>query len=431
VSRSAAQSGGSAAGVKAVGAMVFVVVMALVVLLMVRARPGPDPFDPRSGQPSGARGLVVTLQAAGADVTDTRDVPVPFDETRVLVLEDRLNDRQRQDLLDFVESGGIAIVADPDSSLHGGSGIDGGAIQVAGYSNDVQESAEVDRNVLPGRCSVDALSDLRGVLVPDGVLFPVGPDEPQCFTDLDVGEVEGGGHSFVIVREIGDGLIVGLGDNEPFINEFLRRGDNSGLMVSLLVPDRNADVTFLLGSDANPTVSDVGSGDETLRDLIPPWVWMSLVLGAISFVVFAVSRSARVGRLVAEPIAAPIAGSELVSATGNLMERAGHAERAAWLLRDRLHRDLCRSHGVDFGAPLDELDRVVGLRSGSRPGEVEALLRSHATGAGGLLELTSSIDRLRLSVFGSGTTADGVPRPTAPHSGDPAHPAHPDEKVST
>jgi hypothetical protein len=397
--------------------MVFVIVMALVVLLLVRAQPGPEPFDPRSGQPSGARGLVLTLRAAGAEVTDTRDVPVPSSDTRVLVLEDRLNDDQRQALLDFVESGGIAVVADPDSSLHGGSGIDGGAVAVSATGGSAQEPIEFDRNVFPGRCTVQALTDLRGLFVPDGVLFPVGPDERQCFTSLERGSgAEQSGHSFVIVRELGEGLLLGLGDNEPFINRNLRRGDNAGLAVALLAPRDGADVTVLLGSKASPRVSDVGTGDKTLRDLVPPWVWMSLALSAIAFVVFAVSRSARVGRLVAEPIAAPIAGSELVSATGNLMERAGHANQAVWLLTERLHRDLCRSHGVDFGAPLDQLDRIVAQRSGTQMGEVEALLRGNVRAGPDLMNTTAAINRMRLAVFGSGTSADD-----APHSTDNSH----------
>jgi hypothetical protein len=135
MARSAASgSGGASAGVKAVAAMTFVIVMALVVLLLVRARPAPEPFDPRSGQPSGARGLVLTLQAAGADVVDTRDVPFPEENStvRVLVLEDRLDDAQRSDLLDFAEAGGVVVVADPDSTLHGGSGVDGGATPIEG-----------------------------------------------------------------------------------------------------------------------------------------------------------------------------------------------------------------------------------------------------------------------------------------------------------
>ena len=394
MARSAASgSGGASAGVKAVAAIVFVIVMALVVLLLVRARPAPEPFDPRSGQPSGARGLVLTLQAAGADVVDTRDVPFPEENgtVRVLVLEDRLDDAQRSQLLDFAEAGGVVVVADPDSTLHGGSGVDGGATPVQGDASGERRDVAAEANVLPGRCTVDALAELRGVFVPDGVLFPVGPDEPQCFTRS--------GTSFVIVREFGDGVIVGLGDNESFVNRHLRRADNAGVLVSLLVPARGSDVTFLVGRGASPRVQDVGSGDETLRDLVPTWVWMSLALGAVAFVVFAISRSARVGRIVDEPLAAPIAGSELVSATGNLMQRAGHSSRAGWLLLEQLHRDLCRAHGVDLAAPLTELDRAVAQRSGTPVGEIEYLLRRTVGDPSGLADLTATIDRVRLQVF--------------------------------
>lgn len=401
MARSAASGGGPSAGLKAVGAMVFIIAMALVVLLLVRVRPAPEPFDPRSGQPSGARGLVLTLQAAGADVVDTREVPFPEDgpDLRVLVLEDRLDDEQRDRLLDFAAAGGVVVVADPDSTLHGGSGIDGGATPIRSSGGGQRRDADDEANVFPGRCNVAALAGLRGVFVPDGVLFPVGPTEPQCFSAATNG-AGGGSTAFVVVREFGDGLIVGLGDNESFTNRHLRRADNAGVMVSLLVPGRDSDVTLLVGRGASPRVQDVGSGDETLRDLVPTWVWMSLVLGGVAFLVFAVSRSARLGRIVSEPIAAPIAGSELVSATGNLMQRAGHSSRAGWLLLERLHRDLCRAHGVDLAAPLSELDRAVAHRSGTTEGEIEYVLRRTVVDGAGLADLAATIDQVRRQVFG-------------------------------
>jgi hypothetical protein len=426
MARSAASgSGGASAGVKGVAALVFVIVMALVVLLLVRARPAPDPFDPRSGQPSGARGLVLTLQAAGADVDDTQDVPFPEENgsVRVLVLDDRLDDEQRNELLDFAEAGGVVVVADPDSTLHGGSGVDGGATPIEGFARGERRDADDEANVLPGRCSIAALSDLRGVFVPDGVLFPVGPEEPQCFTEA-AGST--GSTAFVIVRNLGAGLIVGLGDNDSFTNRSLRRADNAGVLAALLVPDRGAAVTFLVGRGASQRVEDVGSGDETLRDLVPTWVWMSLVLGAVAFVVFAVSRSARVGRIVDEPLAAPIAGSELVSATGNLMQRAGHSSRAGWLLLEQLHRDLCSAHGVDVAAPLSELDRAVAQRSGTPVGEIEYLLRRTVGETTGLADLTARIDSVRRQVFGDHVTA-----PTESNSQIEPDPQIHDERVPT
>ncbi len=411
MARTATQSAGASGGVKAVGAMVFVLAMALVVLLLVRARPASEPYDPRSGQPDGARGLVLTLQDAGADVDSTREVPLPdrVASERILILEDRLDDEQRNAVLDFVEAGGVVVVADPSSSLHGGSDVDGGAIPVSGSSlAPERRDAAAERNVSPGRCTIAALGELRGVFVPSGVLFPVGPTEPQCFTDAP----GAANHSFVIVREFGAGLIVGLGDNDAFVNRSLRRSDNAGVMVSLLVPTRDTDVAFVTGRGASPTVSDVGGGDDTLRDLVPTWAWMSLVLGAVAFVVFAVSRSAREGRIVSEPVAAPIAGSELVSATGNLMQRAGHASRAGWLLMSRLHRDLCQAHGVDVNAPLADLDRAVAERSGVPPGETEHLLRRTASDNASLVSLTGSIDQMRQQVFGDSITSDSTTAPT-------------------
>ena len=411
-------SGGASAGVKGAAALIFVIVMALVVLLLVRARPAPEPFDPRSGQPNGARGLVLTLQAAGADVVDSRDVPFPEENgnVRVLVMEDRLDDEQRDRLLDFAEAGGVVVVADPGSTLHGGSGVDGGATPIVEDTGGERRDVDDEANVFSGRCNIDALVDLRGVFVRDGVLFPVGPNEPQCFTDAVSGD---GSTAFVIVRNFGAGLIVGVGDNESFTNRYLRRADNAGVLVSLLVPERGSDVTFLVGRGASQRVEDVGSGDETLRDLVPTWVWMSLVLGAVAFVVFAVSRSARVGRIVDEPLAAPIAGSELVSATGNLMQRAGHSSRAGWLLLEQLHRDLCRAHGVDIAAPLGELDRAVAQRSGTPVGEIEHLLRRTVSETTGLADLTANIDRVRREVFGDPS------RPTD------QNPQSRDERVST
>lgn len=410
MARSVSPEGGAGAAIKAAVALVFVVAMALVVLLLVRASPATEPFDPRSGRPDGARGLVLTLQGAGADVVDTRDAPGPdrVDGERILVLEDRLDDEQRNAVLDFVEAGGVVVVADPESTLHGGSGVDGGAVDVPTSSQVSQRrSVDLEANVLPGRCTIAALVDLRGVFVPTGVLFPVGPSEPQCFTDART--VDGAdNHSFVIVREFGAGLIVGFGDNDAFTNSALRRADNAGLIVSLLVPTADTDVTFLVGRGASTTVSDVGSGDETLRDLVPTWAWMSLVAGAVAFVVFAISRSVREGRIVTEPVATQIAGSELVSATGNLMQRAGHSTHAGRLLLSRLHRDLGQAHGIDVNAPLGDLDRAVSERSGTAPGEIEHLLGRTATDNRSLVDLTAAIDRIRQQVF-----AEPVPVSTA------------------
>ena len=321
-----APDAGTGGGAKVAAALLLVLVLAVVVLLLVRSRPSPDPFDPRSGASDGTRGLVVTLERVGIDVSVSRTVPTfggvaddgTGDDTtgpeetgsdgtgadatgdvgapdRVLVLDDRLDDDQRSALIDFTEAGGDVVVADPDSTLHGGSGLDGGAVRTTAPDlPDRRLAVEREISLPTGRCTIGALSSLRGLYVTDGLLFPVGPTEPQCFATDD--------RSFVVVRRLGDGSITGLGDNELFTNARLRRADNAALAAALLDPagtpsSGDARVLILLGNGASPTIDDIGSGDDTLVDLVPGWVWASLAMAVLAFVVFAVSRAARqIGR---------------------------------------------------------------------------------------------------------------------------------------
>ncbi len=391
MSRQAAAGDTIGAG-KGVLAALIVVGTALALLLIVRARPAPDPFDPRSSAPNGATALVEVLERSGAEVAITRTAPEPGTTTRLLVIDDRLDDDQRSATLDFIEQGGLAVVADPASTLHGGPQLDGGSIAVEGFGLP-ERRLEADRetNVARGTCNIGALERLRGLYVPQGLLYPVGPDEPQCFS--------GDAQSFVIVRQIGSGTVVGLGDNEVLVNQYLRRADNAGLATALLAPRDGTDVTILLGTGTAASIEDIGAGEETLVDLVPPWAWMALVLAALGFVIFAVSRSVRVGAVLDEPLATPLAGSELVAATGNLMQRAKHTSRAGWLMQNRLHRDLCAELHIDLAAPLAELDAAVAARTNLPPGTTEQLLNRTATDDSQLLALSGQIDRIRKDVL--------------------------------
>ncbi len=331
---------------------------------------------------------MLLLERSGAEVDIVRSPPAPGEGGRLLVIADLLDDAQRSGALDFIEAGGVAVVADPASTLHGGPDLDGGsrAISASGLP-DARGEVDEEANLRPGRCTIAALDGLRGLYVPDGVVYPVGPTEKQCFAD--------GETSFVIVRQVGAGTVIGLGDNEVLTNRNLRRADNAGLATALLVPEEGARVTLLLGSDANRAPAEIGSGEETLVGLVPAWVWMGLVLAGLGFVVFAVSRSVRVGRVPEEPLISPIAGNELILARGGLMQRAGHAERAGALLQLQLHGDLCREYGIDPRAPLADLDRAVAARAGSPAGTVDALLREPVGSDRQLLTLARHIDQLR------------------------------------
>jgi hypothetical protein len=368
---------------------ILLVIVAVGMLLIVRARPRPEPFDPRSERSDGARALVLLLRAEGATVDVVRTPPAAGSATRVLVLDDRLDDGQRAGLLAWVQAGGVAVVADPSSTLHGGASlgpterVSGDVPDASGPDRDAKREADIAR----GTCSIDALRALRGVFVQDGVRFAVPASTGQCFSD--------GGAAFAFTRPVGRGVVVGLGDNRLLTNALLRYADNSGLATALLAPTRGAHVSVLIGSRASTSPADVGTGTDTLADLVRPGVWMALLQLGIAFVVFTIARAVRAGRPVMEPRTVPLAGSELVVATGNLMQRARHSQRAGWLLRGELYREMCRRVGLPVTVPIDELDRRAAGRLGLVTGELAALLDTEVADPAQLLELSTRISHFR------------------------------------
>ncbi len=250
--------------------------------------------------------------------------------------------------------------------------------------------AAVEANVSSGDCTIAALARLRGVMSPAGILFPADTESDFCLTDEN-----GAAHAFVIVREYGTGRIVGFGDNRIVTNDYLRYADNSGLVTALLAPQAGAEVRIMIGAGTKPEPDDVGTGTETLVDLVRPGIWMGLSQLAIAFVVLCIARGVRPGRAVRETLPAPIAGNELVVATGNVMQRARHYARAGWLVRGEFYRELCSHYGLARNSPIDQLATVVGRQSGVDPARVRAVLERDVGSADELLALSTEIDHLR------------------------------------
>ena len=362
----------------------LLVVVALAMMLLVRARPAPDPFDPRSGAAGGTRGLVLLLQQQGASVDIVDAAPQAGTDRRVLVLEDRLSDGQRRSLLDFADAGGLVVMADPASSLVGPPDM---VTTIAGPTPGSRDlAARID---LPlAECDIGALAHLRGVIVRTGVLFARTGATGHC-----LGE---NGGSFVVVHRQGAGIVVQLGDNELFTNGLLRYADNGPLATALLAPTDGARVSILVGDGAAPASASIGGdGDTTLSDLVRPGVWMAIAQLAIAFVVFAAARAIRPGRPVREPDQVPIAGSELVVATGMLMQRARHASRAGSLLRHDAHRRLCEQFHLPANTSVSALDAVVAERTAVPAGSVTAVLERDVLDAEGLLQLSNDLHSVR------------------------------------
>lgn len=390
-----ARSGEAGNGGRVAVTVLIVAGIAVVMLLVLRARPGTSPFDPESGRPDGTRGLVLLLRQQGVDVDVIHAAPAAGDTARVLVLDDRLDDAGRADVRAWVDGGGVAVVADADSPL-----------VVARPTDSVHEtalpstttSAAGQANVGLGDCTIGALQELRGLYVQDGVFFdPAGAG--QCFGDPD--------DAFVVSQPSGRGALVTVGDNALWTNALLRYADNAPLATALLAPRRGGTVHILVGDGPSHGVAAIGSGEDTLADLVRPGVWMALLQLVAAFVVFAIARGVRPGRPVAETLPAPVAGSELVVATGQLMRRAHHAGRAGWILRGETYRDLCAELEVPTTTQIAELDRLAAARGLTAPGEVDRALNESVDSSEQLVALANRLAALRARATSASTTQQG------------------------
>ncbi len=360
------------------GTIVFWLLLAVGLVAVALAAGAPpddgDPLDPRATGPLGAKALVLTLGELGGDVVITPTVD-GFD-TAVL-LRDDLTEDQRTAVTQWVESGGTLLVADPGSSLHPG--------RIVGDTQTIFGDTTIAR----GDCSIPPLEGLARVDPTGGVLYDSEAANESCFTR--------GDGAFVVADPRGDGWVVAVGGAGPFVNDRLDSEDNAALAANIAVP-RRAHASRVL-EPANP---GTGDGDKSLADLVPTRVRMALVQLLVAFVVFALWRGRRLGRPVPEVQPVEIAGSELVVAVGNLLQKAGRPEVAAERLRADLHNDLSARLGLPPNTPPDVVADLAAQRTGvDRETIARALSGPLPTTADALVTSAREVEEVRTAVLGS------------------------------
>jgi hypothetical protein len=294
------------------------VLLGVLLVSFVLGRPERDlpPLDPRSHQPDGTSALVAMLRALDVEVELSIGLPDERDDV-ALVLVDRLGVDQHRDLFSWVQRGGRLVVADPYSPL---------------VSAPVGVETAVE--VAPGLCTIAALAEV-GVIEPGpAVRFPVPAGASSCYGDR---------HSALVVSQAhGDGRLVGFGATGALTNDALGDSGNAAAAAAVLGPRPGERLRIV-----DPPVP-VG-GDETLYELVPDGVRRALVQLGVAFVLYAAWRAIRLGRPVPETDPVPIAGSELVAATGRLLAGTRAPQAAA----ERLRGDLRSALGQRLGTPAD------------------------------------------------------------------------------
>jgi len=354
-------------------------VLALVVVLALIGNPDDrdegEPLAADGTGPLGAKAMVLLLDELGADVEV--DVAVPTDDVdRAVLLQDRLDDERRGELMDWVERGGTLVVADPLSPL------------TPLVDDQVGMLGLGDVELPQTTCDLDDLADVERIAPGGGALYEVGEGSGSCFGDGTV--------AFVESTSRGDGTVIAVGNAGAFTNDRLDDVDNAVLVAQLLAPEpEGAQVAFL----DQETVAALGTGDDSLVDLIPDRVLFAMLQLVIAFLAYVWFRARRAGRPVAEPLPTTIAGSELVAAVGELRLQEKAPERSAVLLRDDLHRTLARRLGVPPDAPVEDLVAVA-ERTGADPDRLRAVLAGPpVTDGEGLTALARDIDLTRQEVL--------------------------------
>lgn len=336
-------------------------------------REGP-PLDPASAGPDGTRALVDVLTELGVDVRVTA-APQPSDPI-ALLLTDHLDDDAAADLRRWVRDGGTLVVADHRSE----------------FTPEVVDSANIGplEASLPRSCDAAALAAVERVAVPGGVLY----GEPAagavgCFARAD-------GFWLVATPE-GEGTVVALGGAGALTNAALGRADNGLLAAALLAPEPGGSVAFL--PPATP-----GAGDASLADLIADRVWLALLQLGIAFAVVVAWRARRLGAPVGEPQPVQIAGSELVTAVGHLLQRTDARDQAARLLRDDLRRDLTDRLGLPVDSSAEAVAAAVARRTGRHTEGLATLLTGAApSGEEALVALAGDLAAARRAVLADPT----------------------------
>lgn len=326
------------------GSVLAVVILAgLVLSVLLSGGPATSdaPLDPRSDAPLGTSALVAVLERLGAEVDLSTGLPEATDDV-ALLFDDHLDEEQTIAMRAWVRAGGRLVVTDSRSSL---------------VPAVVDQENLIDPDTLAsGFCTLVALDDVHAVAGGAAVSYDTSGADGSCF-----GTPDG---AFVVQHSTGRGDIVGVGGAAFLTNDLLDEEDNAVLAAALLAPRAAATVRVV---DAP---LPAGGGEKSLADLIGGGVRRAGLQLATAFVLYAVWRAIRLGRPVQDQQTIEIAGSELVSATGRLLERGRSPGAAAEVLRGGLRRSLRSRLGVPTDAPTETLMQIVTARTGADPEHV-------------------------------------------------------------
>ena len=371
-------------------AVAALLVLALIVLVVSAPR-RTGHLDPTAVNPDGSRAVANVLTDLGVQVVDTRSTKEVLDRASgatVLVTDTLLPTPQVVDeLLAARPSRLVLIGALPGDPLF--DRLAAGVATADGVGDDA----------LSAGCNLPAASKAQTASLP-GWRYDargwVGGAE-ACFDRPEAAALVA-----LPGRALGDRAgrpdVVLLGSAAPLTNADFDTDGNAALALNLLGAEPKLGWWRPVATD--PALS--AERPATLRELVPAWVLPVVVQLLIGFVVIALWRGRRLGRLVIEPLPVVVRAGETTAGHARLMHANRARGEAAGQLRAAARQRLGARLGVPPGASADRLIATVASRTGRPPGDVGSLLYGPEPGDdAALVRLDHDLEALTVEVGGA------------------------------
>lgn len=352
--------------------LVIAAVVALVLLTLLSG--GSDGAggvgDPDSSRRFGSRALAQVLRQQGVDVqvvrsiTELESTRVDADTSLLVGSFDYLGEAAARRTAQHARAAGRFVLLEPrDLALE-----DLGIPLTSSARASVRMSADCTSEVAEPNDRIEATATFyrsTSSIDGDGPALPDGAT--GCFADEE-------GSSAVVVLPTGSARpeTVILGSTESVINA--KVGEASHAAMGLRALGATSRLVWYLPDVTDLAVPDA-SGEYLPSDrAVPEWFAPGAVLVAVAFVVLAMARGRRLGRIVAEPLPVVVRAVETTEARGRLYRRASDRGRAAGSLRGGTRSRLTARLGLPRHAGADAVVGAVARATDRDATEVRALL---------------------------------------------------------
>ncbi|SDS28292.1 protein of unknown function [Paraoerskovia marina] len=345
----------------------------LVLVLLLLPRPSSTtPFSTETATPDGTRALAQVLRAQGVTVTETGSVDVAAESgvagTTLVVAPGAYLEEEQVDLLVSTEAD--LVLLDPSRTL-----LD--AATDGAVTRDYSAPASV--RTTPGCEDPDAVA--AGSVRSAGDLSSTGDGAVVCF-------VEDGAGAYAVVD--GDRTVRVFADARAVTNEHVSTAGNAAL--ALRAVGERPEVTWLVPALV-PLEAEPGPG------LLPPWLILVLLQGAVTVVVLGLWQGRHLGRVVTEPLPVVVRSSEATRGRARLYRRHGARGHAGAGLRAATARRLADRLGLPRSADPAAVVAAVSSASGRPTHEISALLYGPPPADDArLVELARHLDTLESEV---------------------------------